>query len=112
MNDLLDKILLIGQLTDEEKQNFKYSFYKLLVAKTLDAIARIDSVAFVKLNDSLHQAENNPDAIQQALQDISQNPEVKEKINHVVVEVLTELADTISASATNEQKQEIVSSLS
>jgi hypothetical protein len=112
MDNLLEKILSIGELTHDEKENFKSAFYKLLIVRVLDSIARIDSVAFVKLNDALQQAETQPEKIHNTLEDISQNPEVKEKINHIVVQVLTELAEVISSSATKKQRKEILASLS
>jgi hypothetical protein len=111
MNKILDNILAISELSKEEKESFKSAFYKLVIVKTLDEIASIDSVAFVKLNDALHQADTHPEVIHHTIDEISQNPEVKEKINHIIVEVLVELADIISSSASKQQRKEILTSL-
>ena len=114
MDKQLDSILDISGLNDDEKARFKITFYRLLISRILNEVSSIDNKAAQKLDSALifENGSYNSEEITQTLEEISKNSVIKQKIERTTEELLAELIDKISQSATEEQKQQILTSLS
>lgn len=108
----MDDIASIGKLTEKEKSTFKENFYKVLVAKILQAIITVDIKEYERLNSALADTTPNEESIKKVLSEINENQVIKQKIDQSIDEVLSELVTNLDQSATVEQKQQILSSLS
>ncbi len=80
--------------------------------KILIALQHEDKDLSNTLYNKLIQYESTPDELGKFIKELSKNSEVKQKIDETTGEVLTELAEAIAESATEEQKQQILTSLS
>ncbi|OGM11736.1 hypothetical protein A2Z22_05025 [Candidatus Woesebacteria bacterium RBG_16_34_12] len=112
MEYILNKILKIANLSDEEVKEFKEIFFQLLANNIIKTINKNDKLAFNSLIVSLEDTNKNPEKVRSVLTEAYKKPELKEKIDAAVGEVLDELVDTIAKSATEEQKQKILSEIS
>jgi len=73
-------------------------------------IGKIDNSAGKKVTEILKKQDLSEDEIRPVIQEVLQNSEVKDKVDEVIKEVIGELVDDIATSATEEQKQQILSS--
>lgn len=106
--DILTNILVTANYPEQKRTQFINTFYEYLFVKLLNVLQVSDPITYHKLLEALEGAENSVDRINQSLQEAYKVPELKEKIDKVIEEVLGELAGDIVSSATEEQKAKIL----
>jgi hypothetical protein len=112
MNDLLNKLFKNINLSDKQKVDYINSINISLAIRILESIYKVDKSLAVKLAEAIKNSENNPSALQSIITELKENKQMKELINITAEKVMTELLEEISKSATEEQKQQILASLS
>jgi len=112
MNDLLNKLFKNINLSDKQKVEYINSINISLAIRILESIYKVDKSLAVKLAEAIKNSENNPSALQSIITELKENKQMKELINKTAEKVMTELLEEISKSATEEQKQQILASLS
>lgn len=112
MNDLLSKIFSSANLTEEQKQTYINEINMNLAVRVLESTYKLDKNLAVRLAEAIKNSEQNSDSLQQIMNELKENQQMKELINKTAENVMTELLEEISKSATEEQKQQILSSLS
>jgi translation initiation factor RLI1 len=108
---ILTNILTIADYPAEKREEFITTFYEYLLTQLLNEASQTDQAASQKLGDVLQNPKSTPSEIEQVLREISQNPQIKEAIDKVTEEVLGKFVDDIDTSATEEQKQQMLSAL-
>lgn len=109
--EILKKILEIARYPEEERADFIKVFNKYLFSRLFDDIKEIDEAASQALFNAAARENANPQDINLALEEISQNTKVKERIGTTVKDVIGELVDDIAKAATEEEKQKILTFL-
>ena len=112
MNDLLNKLFTNINLSDKQKVEYINSINISLAIRILESIYKVDKSLAVELAEAIKNSENNPSALQSTITELKENKQMKELINITAENVMTELLEEISKSATEEQKQQILASLS
>lgn len=96
----------------EKQEKFILTFYQCLIVKVLLTVRNEDQELFHKLNVSLGDINNNSGEINSIFDSLAKEPKIKGKVDKTVDEVLTELVDDIVSVSTDEQKRQILDSLS
>lgn len=111
LEQILKNILTVADYPKDKQQKFINTFYQYLFTKILAEIDSIDPRTAQNLSYQLTNVQENPDVLNKIWDELYQNPKIKEKIDQISEEVIGELADDISQSATDSQKQQILASL-
>ena len=112
VDNTLKKILDTAKFPVEKHQEFINTFYQYLLAQSLKAIQETDESTAQRLADLMQKQDIDSEEVKKEWQDLLKNDKVKEKLDAVTNQVLGELADDISSSATEEEKQQILASFS
>lgn len=110
-DDLISRILEIANYPEEKRGQFINGFNHYFFVRLLTEISKIDDSAGKKVTELLKKSEISEEEITPVMEDILRNSKVKDKVEQVTKEVIGELVDDIATSATEEQKQQILSSL-
>lgn len=111
MNDLLNKIFASANLPEEQKEKYINEINISISIRVLESIYKLDKELAVKLAEAIKNSETDPNALNLMITKLKENPQIKEIINKTAEDVLTEFLQVIAKSATEEQKQQILSSL-
>lgn len=111
MNDLLNKIFAIASLTEEQKEKYINEINLSLSIRAIESIYKLNKDLAVKLAEAIKNSEKDPNALQQILTELKENPQMNEIINKTAEDVLTELFEEIAKSASEDQKQQILNSI-
>lgn len=111
MNDLLNKIFAGANLPEEQKEKYINEINLGISIRVLESIYKLDKELAVKLAEAIKNSETDPNALNLMITKLKENPQMKEIINKTAEDVLTEFLQEIAKSATEEQKQQILSSL-
>lgn len=112
MNDLLNKIFVSANLTEEQKEKYINEINLGISIRVLESIYKLDKELAVKLADAIKNSETDQSALNLMITKLKENSQMKEIINKTAEDVLTEFLQEIAKSTTEEQKQQILSSLS
>jgi len=112
MNDLLNKLFTNINLTEEQKEEYINSINISLAIRILESIYKVDKNLAVKLAEAIKNSETDSDTLNNLLSELKENQQMKELINKTAEDILIELLENIAKSATEEQKQQILTSLS
>ena len=110
-DNLINKILEIANYPEEKRALFINRFNHFFLIKLLVEIGKVDNPAGKKVVELFKNEDVGEEEITPVIQEILQNAEVKDVVDRVTREVLGELVDDVASSASEEQKQQILSSL-
>lgn len=111
MDKTLNEILHVAGFSDDEKQDMKTSFYRLLAFKTLMGVKEVDEQSYEDLKKAFEEAETGEDRTYEVLMRLYENPQIKDSIDTQVEEVVDKVVKTVMESATEKQKRQILASL-
>ena len=106
LDSIIGQILGIAEFPQEKRQKFINAFYTKVLVDIFESVKVVDSQAAGQLD----QVKSNEE-LQKILEKLSENPEMKEKIDKAADEAFSILADDISKYATEEQKRKILAIL-
>ena len=111
LKDILLKILAIADFPNNKREEFIKTFYDYLFTKLVTELGGVDPSSAQKLASAAQNFETDPQQAEKVWREFNQDPQLKEKIDQVLNEVIGELVDDIAKSATDAQKQQILASL-
>ena len=108
---VLDKVLEIAEFPESKRQEFVTTFYEHLYMRMVSEIREVDEESADKAME-VNAKGADAGKLKQVFEEISQNPQVKAKIDEVTDEVIAKLVDDVAKFATDEQKQQILAAIS
>ncbi len=110
-NDILTNILVVGNYPDVKREGFVRTFYEYIIVKMLNDLEKTKPELYQKLAACFSDDAATDKEIQEGLQEAYQNPELKERIDKVMEEVMGEFVTDVAKYSTKEQKQKILAGL-
>ena len=110
LDEIIKKILEVANYPAGKREEFVSTFYRYLSVRILKSIEKVNEEAFQKLNEETVK-DMSPEDLKKLWAEVSQDQQVKYKIDKTVDVVLTEIVDDIVDAADDEQKQQILASL-
>ena len=111
LDEIFKLIFKATNYPEEKHKEFINTFFKYLFTKSLMIVKENDPDAAQKLVDAMQKKDVKSEEVKQVWEELLQNEKVKEQLDKVSDQIINELVDDITGSATEEQKQEILNSL-
>lgn len=109
--DILTNILVTADYPEVKREGFMRTFYEYLMVKVLKEVEQDDPQLYQKLMGCFADETATDREIQEGLQEAYGNPQLKEKMDKVVEQVIGELVSDVSKYSNEEQKKRITQAL-
>ena len=107
-DELLTKILEIANYPQDQRQEFKDTFYSYYLSKLVDDVGQVDADSAKKLAESIQVGEKE---YQVTYESLVQNDAIGEVVDKVNDEVIGQMVDDVSKYSSEEQKRQILAIL-
>lgn len=105
--DIINKVLEIADYPTDKREEFISTFYQYLFMRSVAEIREIDSeVADRIVSTSSHGADS--ESLKMVFEEASKDPKIAQSLEKVSTDVVADIIEDISKSATEDQKRKIL----
>lgn len=108
----LNRLLDLANFSQEKRQRFIDIFYQYYYTRLIDGIGGLDPTYGQKLMSALDHAKENPEALGELWAELNSKEMFKAKIDEITDEVVAYLMNDVMKSANEEEKAQILQSIS